>query len=134
MASGILSGTKVLVGDSDLKSQLKEKGFGEIENKALILSIIEAAYLLDTEKMEVVKGDESLSFEDLVKIGDSKEEEFFNKYLVYKDLRERGLEVRTGLKFGTDFRLYDRGAGVGKGAEGIGRELDLETWRLGPLG
>ncbi|MFH0861616.1 MAG: tRNA-intron lyase [Candidatus Altiarchaeota archaeon] len=115
MAAGILSGTKVLVGDSDLKSQLKEKGFGELENKALILSLIEAAYLLETEKIEVVKGDESLSFEELVKLGSGKEEEFYNKYLVYKDLRERGLEVRTGLKFGTDFRLYDRGEGIGKG-------------------
>ena len=115
MAAGILSGTKVLVGDSDLKSQLKEKGFGELENKALVLSIIEAAYLLETEKMEVVKGDESLSFDELVKLGGQKEDEFYNKYLVYKDLRERGLVVRTGLKFGTDFRLYDRGEVVGKG-------------------
>jgi tRNA-intron endonuclease, archaea type len=115
MAAGILSGTKVLVGDGDLKSQLKEKGFGELEDKALVLSVIEAAYLLETGKMEVVKGKDALSFEDVVKLGSGKEEEFYNKYLVYKDLRERGLLVRSGLKFGTDFRLYDRGEGVGNG-------------------
>jgi tRNA-intron endonuclease, archaea type len=115
MSSGILSGMKVLVGDNDLKSQLNEKGFGELEEKALALSLIEATYLLESGKLEVVRGDTAVSFEDLVKLGSEKEEEFYNKFLVYKDLRERGMVVRSGLKFGTDFRLYDRGEGVGKG-------------------
>ncbi len=114
MAYGILSGMKVLVGDSDLKSQLKDRGFGEIKGKALVLSLIEAAYLAESEKLEVVKGKKTLTFEDIVNVGGKKEEEFLNKYLVYKDLRERGMLVRTGLKFGTDFRLYDRGSKLGK--------------------
>ncbi|MBD3387481.1 MAG: tRNA-intron lyase [Candidatus Altiarchaeales archaeon] len=115
MCAGILSGTKVLVGDSDLKSQLKDRGFGESEGKALALSLIEAVYLADTGKLEVFKGKKALEFEDLVKEGSRKEKEFYNKYLVYKDLRERGMLVRSGLKFGTDFRLYDRGIKLGKG-------------------
>ncbi len=114
MGESILSGTKVLVGDNDLKSQLNERGFGEIEGSALALSIIEAAYLVDTEKIEVVKGDKKVDFEALAKIGAKKEDEFYNKYLVYKDLRDRGMLVRTGLKFGTDFRVYERGGKVGK--------------------
>jgi len=115
MAAGILSGTKVLVGDNDLKSQLKDRGFGDLEGKALTLSLIEAVYLVETGKLEVVKGKDALTFEELVAAGSKKEEEFINKYLVYKDLRERGMVVRTGLKFGTDFRLYDRGESIGKG-------------------
>ncbi|MFH1054481.1 MAG: tRNA-intron lyase [Candidatus Altiarchaeota archaeon] len=115
MAAGILSGTKVLIGDNDLKSQLKERGFGEMEDKALVISLIEAVYLVETGKLEVVKGKNTLSFEELIKLGDSKEDEFYNKYLVYKDLRERGIVVRSGLKFGTDFRIYERGDIVGKG-------------------
>jgi len=115
MAAGILSGTKVLVGDSDLKSQLNERGFGELEDRALVLSMIEALYLVETKKLEVIKGKDALEYEDMVRLGSEHEKEFYNKYLVYKDLRERGLTVRTGLKFGTDFRLYDRGEKVGKG-------------------
>jgi tRNA-intron endonuclease, archaea type len=115
MAAGIISGTKVLVADSDLKSQLKERGFGEIEDKVLVLSLIEATYLVETEKLEVVKGKDALNFEEMVKAGETLEGEYYNKYLVYKDLRTRGMVVRSGLKFGTDFRLYDRGEGVGKG-------------------
>lgn len=115
MGVGILSGTKVVVGDSETKSLLKERGFGEEEGKRLVVSLIEAVFLVETEKLDVMKGDEKISFEDIVKLGSEKEEEFYNKYLVYKDLRGRGLLVRTGLKFGTDFRIYERGSSVGKG-------------------
>lgn len=115
MGIAILSGMKVIVGDSETKSQLKEKGFGETEGKRLVLSLIEALFLVDAEKLDVMKGNKKLSFDDLLKIGAKHEEEFFNKYLVFKDLRGRGLLVRTGLKFGTDFRTYDRGSSIGKG-------------------
>ncbi|MFH1402766.1 MAG: tRNA-intron lyase [Candidatus Altiarchaeota archaeon] len=114
MGVGILSGTKVLVGDSDTKSQLIQRGFGEEEDGTYVLSLIEALFLVEEVKLDVMKKEKPLSFEDLVKLGSAKEEEFYNKYIVYKDLRKRGLVVRTGLKFGTDFRLYDRGGSVGK--------------------
>ena len=35
------------------------------------------------------------------------------KYLVFKDLRERGYVVKTALKFGADFRVYDKGVKPG---------------------
>ncbi|MBN2251274.1 MAG: tRNA-intron lyase [Candidatus Altiarchaeota archaeon] len=110
--SGIISGTKVIVGDSQLRSFLKEKGFGEETGKRHELSLIEAAYLLDNGKMEVVDGKKALSFEDLLKAGNKAEKDFYAKYTVYSDLRGRGLLVRTGLKFGADFRVYERGATV----------------------
>lgn len=115
MGIAILSGTKVVVGDNETKSQLKEKGFGEVEEKHLVLSLIEALFLVETEKLDVMKGDKKLGFDELLKIGSKHEEEFYNKYLVFKDLRNRGLLVRTGLKFGTDFRIYERGQSIGKG-------------------
>jgi len=115
MGVGILSGTKVVVGDSETKSQLKERGFGEAEGKRMVISLIEAAFLLDTEKLDVMDGNKKMSFDDLLKVGSRHEPEFYNKYLVFKDLRERGLLVRTGLKFGSDFRIYERGSNVGKG-------------------
>ncbi|MFH0859685.1 MAG: tRNA-intron lyase [Candidatus Altiarchaeota archaeon] len=115
MGVGILSGTKVVVGDGETKSQLKDKGFGEMEGKRLMLSTIEAVFLTEDGKLDVMKGDKKLTFDELLKLGSKVEEEFYNKYIVYKDLRERGLLVRTGLKFGTDFRIYDRGEVLGKG-------------------
>lgn len=114
MADAILSGTKALVADQDLKSQLIEKGYGEQEGSALALSLIEAAHLLKKEKLKVKKGRKSLDYDGFLAYCCEKEDDFFNKHIVYSDLRDRGMVVRTGLKFGTDFRLYDRGAKVGK--------------------
>lgn len=113
---GILSGTKIVVGDSDTKSMLKQKGFGEESGGGHHISLIEALYLVETDKLEVVgKGDKKMKTEDLVKAGSKVEKEFYSKYLVYRDLRNRGMLVRTGLKFGTDFRVYERGADIGSG-------------------
>lgn len=115
MGVGILSGSKVIVGDSKTKSQLKGRGFGEMEGRRLVISLIEAVFLAENEKVDVMKADKKLTVEDMIKLGSKVEKEFYNKYIVYKDLRQRGLLVRTGLKFGTDFRVYDRGQSLGKG-------------------
>lgn len=115
MSTGILSGTKVLVGESTLKSFLREKGFGEEKGARQEVSLIEALFLLEGDKMKINDGKKNLDFEDLLKKGNKIEDEFYSKYVVYKDLRERGLLVRTGFKFGSDFRVYERGSDVGSG-------------------
>jgi len=35
------------------------------------------------------------------------------KYIVFKDLRQKGYIPKTALKFGADFRVYDKGAKPG---------------------
>ena len=62
--------------------------------------------------MQVSDGKKIIGFDDLLKRGIGVEDNFFAKYSVYRDLRSRGLLVRTGFKFGTDFRVYDRGGTV----------------------
>ena len=114
MTYAIISGTKALIVDNDLKSQLKDRGFGELEGNTLSISLIEALFLVETKSIEIMLNDKPADFEEFLKYAKSFNEEFYNKYLVYKDLRERGMLVRTGLKFGTDFRTYERGGKVGK--------------------
>jgi len=110
--AGILSGTKVIIGDSDLRSLLKEKGFGEEEGKRHEISLIEALFLLEDGKLTVTDGKRMLDFDHLLKAGSNVEDNFYAKYKVYADLRKRGLLVRTGFKFGSDFRVYERGGNV----------------------
>lgn len=112
LPAGILSGTKVIVGDNGLRGILKEKGFGEESGKRHELSLIEAVYLSETDKMQVADGKKILEFDELIKAGNRAEKDFYAKYTVYADLRSRGLLVRTGLKFGADFRVYERGGNV----------------------
>lgn len=86
----------------------------ELEDR-LILSPCEALHLIERKKLEVKekgkKLDKKKFFDRACKI----DNEFPHKYSVYKDLRERGFLVRTGFKFGTHFRVYDRGVRLKKG-------------------
>jgi len=71
----------------------------------LRLSRYEALYLLEKNEIEVYRG-----------LKKTKPTPFRGRsattYLVYKDLRERGLIVRSGLKFGATFAVYLKGPGI----------------------
>ncbi len=78
----------------------------------LILSVIESLYLLEQGVISVVKNGEQVSREELQVIGRSLEDNFMEKYEVYRDLRSRGFVVTPGLKFGSDFAVYKHGPGI----------------------
>jgi len=65
--------------------------FGEKKQGKIVYSIYEALYLIEIEKA-------------IGKIKLKQNEK--NSYLVFKDLRKRGYIVKTGTKFGADFRVY----------------------------
>ncbi|MDO8627828.1 MAG: tRNA-intron lyase [Candidatus Diapherotrites archaeon] len=110
----LLTGSKVLISDNDTKSRLVERGFGEKKDSYLVLSLHEALYLLEKGKFEVHTAEgKELNFEELAKVG-AKEKNFHTKYIVFKDLRDRGFVTRTGFKFGFDFRVYPRGKKPGE--------------------
>ncbi len=112
---GILSGTKILVGDPQARAFLKQKGFGEEDENAVRheLSFIEGLFLLENNKLKITDAKKYFKFADLIQIGNKTEENFYAKFKVYSDLRNRGLLVRTGFKFGADFRIYERGSVLG---------------------
>jgi len=69
------------------------------------MSLIEACYLLEKGKIEVERDGEKINFEDFLKYSISVFNDFEIKYLVYRDLRERGYIA----EIGEDFLLYERG-------------------------
>jgi len=111
----LLVQNKVLVEEPKLKSQLIQKGFGEREGKTLVLDLKEALYLLGRKKISVedAKG-KKIKEKDLLKYASRREKNFYSKFLVYRDMRERGFCIKTGFKFGVDFRVYPRGKKMGE--------------------
>ncbi|MEW6295060.1 MAG: tRNA-intron lyase [Candidatus Diapherotrites archaeon] len=111
----LLTGEKILVKEKKLKDQLIQKGFGEKKEFEFVLDLIEAFYLLEKEKIELEdsKG-EKIGEKEILKIAEKKDKEFYRKFLVYRDLRERGFVVKTGFKFGFDLRVYPRGKKPGE--------------------
>ena len=68
----------------------------------------------------------------IIKEAVKKEKNFWTRYVAYGDMRNRGYIVKTALKFGADFRIYDRGIKPGEDhAKWIMypvRETDSLTW------
>jgi tRNA-intron endonuclease len=111
----ILTGTKVMENEPAAAKMLKERGFGEEVGERLILAPVEALYLLEKKRISVLDGKKRLTFESLFSSLKKAEKELDMKYAVYRDLRSKGYVVRTGLKYGTYFRVYDKGIRVGEG-------------------
>ncbi|RLE39073.1 tRNA-intron lyase [Candidatus Woesearchaeota archaeon] len=112
----IVINDKVLTEDSDAARELYIKSvFGKpIENK-IQLSLIEAAFLLEKGRLDILDGkNRSYEFERFLKLAKRHEPNFWVRYRVYSDLRNRGYVVKTALKFGADFRVYDRGIKPGE--------------------
>ncbi|MGY5854252.1 MAG: tRNA-intron lyase [Candidatus Thorarchaeota archaeon] len=82
-------------------------------DKPLELSLIECAYLtrLGFLKLHDSSIDKVLTEEQIIEIGSEGSDEFTDRFKVYAHLRERGYIVRPGLKFGTDFAVYEKGPG-----------------------
>ncbi len=102
--------------DSDLARELYNQGrYGTIAEKKVQLSFLEAYFLLHKGRIRVKdKAGKKLSEELFLRRAQRKEKQFWIKSCVFKDLRERGYIVKTALKFGADFRVYDRGIKPGE--------------------
>jgi tRNA-intron endonuclease len=91
---------------------LHSKGFGEKKEKLFCLNIYEVLFLVNKNKIEVLDlKDKVLGFEEILK----KFKVDFNIFLVYCDLTNKGYNVKSGLRYGVDFRIYQKGVGVGFG-------------------
>ncbi|MEM2839664.1 MAG: tRNA-intron lyase [Thermoplasmata archaeon] len=100
----------VIVDDQTESSQIYNRGWYGIPQSggSLQLDLIEALYLLETERLVVKLDDRPLDFIQLMRLGNKSNENFEIRYLVYRDLRGRGYVVKSdgGL---ADFRVFPRG-------------------------
>jgi tRNA-intron endonuclease len=109
--TGRLQGEKVKLGQEALADLYEQGYFGRPSGKGLDLSLVEAAYLLDRSRIRVLSDSREISFKDFFQAASSLEKGFEFRYVVYKDLRERGYYVQPGRP---DFRVYPRGGHPGK--------------------
>jgi tRNA-intron endonuclease len=95
--------------------ELLQRSYGKFEDKRLELSFVEALYLLEKGRLAVKKSGKKMGFRELMDFGLEKDSRLHEKFIVYRDIRDRGFVAKTGFKFGCDFRVYQRGVGVRKG-------------------
>ena len=65
--------------------------------------------------MRVVDGkNKKLKEDGFIKKAQKVVPNFWIRYCVFRDIRNRGYIIKTALKFGADFRIYDRGVKPGE--------------------
>jgi tRNA-intron endonuclease len=99
---------------SEAYQLMRKSSFGEITGEKIQYSLVESLFLVKSGKMEVFMQNKKLNKEDLVKKFLRLDKKFQLKYSVFGDLRKKGYVVKTALKFGADFRVYDKGSKPGK--------------------
>jgi tRNA-intron endonuclease len=78
----------------------------------LLLDPVEAQYLVDKKIIKIHKNKKNLNEKKLRKILENNFNDFDKKYRVYEDLRDRGYVVTPGIKYGSDFAVYEDGPGI----------------------
>ncbi len=95
-------------------SLYKKSHFGEPVGEKIQYSLPEAIFLAEKGKIDVFSKNKKIPFKDLMKKAYSFDKRIHVKYPVFKDLRNRGYVVKTALKFGADFRVYEKGLAPGE--------------------
>jgi tRNA-intron endonuclease len=108
--AGILLKNRLIVFDKKLATQLLEKEFfGKPFGKVLQLSFVEALYLLKRGILEIqTYNDEPLSEIKVTRLIQKLQPDIKQRLMVFQDLKQRGLLVKTGFKFGAHFRAYTK--------------------------
>jgi len=104
-----LLGDIVSTNEAEAFTLYKKSNFGQPIGQKIQYSLSEALYLVEKDKIEIIKNKKVVEFEELLKIFKKIDSRIQLKYPVFKDLREKGYVVKTALKFGADFRVYDKG-------------------------
>ena len=84
---------------SEALALASKSSLGEIKSGKVVYSDYETKYLLETKK--------ALVNNKKIKVNET-------IYAVFKDLRNKGYILKEGLKFGADFRVYEKGHKPGK--------------------
>ncbi|TGC11391.1 tRNA-intron lyase [Methanolobus halotolerans] len=108
---GKLMQDRVLSGKKAVNELYRTGYYGRPKEDSLELTLVEAAYLLYKNKLDIELDNRILEFEEFFTEAAKRQQYFELKYIVYKDLRERGFYVQSGV---TDFRVYPRGGHPGK--------------------
>jgi len=109
MIQAHLIGNLIYSKSEDSFSLYEKSLFGEKKSGRVEYSNIEVLYLLEKQKIVILKNKKNVLFDVLLKRLKKLDKRIEIKYSVFKDLRDKGYLVKTALKYGADFRVYEKG-------------------------
>ena len=117
VVKALVEGDGIRTENADLARELFTKGqFGALLDDGRVqLSPVETVYLAAKKRLQLVDArGKRVSLDSFILQVRRKDKNFWVRYAAFKDLRDRGYIVKTALKFGADFRVYDRGVKPGE--------------------
>ena len=106
--TGSLIRDRVFIFNEEDAKKVYENGFfGKIDDGTLQLSLIETHYLMKKGILNVTSSGKTMNVSEMEKFGGSVQNEFAARSKTFDDLRDKGLLVKTGFKYGTHFRVYE---------------------------
>ena len=109
-----LIGEKIFSNSKDAFTLYDQSNFGESVKGKIFYSAAESFFLFVIGRANVYLGKKKLNHDSFMAEIVKKEPNFFTRYSVYSDLRSKGYIVKSALKFGAEFRVYDRGVKPGE--------------------
>ncbi|MHA2223715.1 MAG: tRNA-intron lyase [Candidatus Hodarchaeales archaeon] len=126
----------LIIKDPSARTIFDNGYFGQwTDNSALKLEPEEILLLIDRGRIEIWNQtkNQPITSSELVDHFTDRNKDFWSRYLVYKDLRNRGYVVRIGTRITAPFRIYSRGGKPGESISKIvvfplseGEELNLD--------
>lgn len=106
---------KVTSNTAEAQNLFATSRFGEKLGEKILYSLSEALFLVQDKKMDIIDyRDNKLAQKEILKKFSRIDKNFKTKYLAFKDLRKNGYIVKTALKFGAEFRVYEKGSKMGQ--------------------
>jgi tRNA-intron endonuclease len=108
---GILLSNRVVIFDKKIAELLyKQEFFGKPFAEGLQISFVEAVYLMKQHFLACTlpNKNKKLSMKAFINYVSKNQQDISLRYKVFSDLKEKGLIVKTGFKFGTHLRAYLR--------------------------
>ncbi|MDA4124158.1 MAG: tRNA-intron lyase [Thaumarchaeota archaeon] len=124
MARGRLFENRVVVWEVESSRRLFKEGYygkplgipkpKDFEFEApLVLDLMEGYYLAAKKSVELEDNSgKKLTLKQVQDICEASYIDFAEKFMVYRKLRESGYVVTPGIKFGSDFAVYEHGPGI----------------------
>jgi tRNA-intron endonuclease len=111
----VFNGDSCSSNKKDAFSLYEKSRFGEKKEGKILYSLFEALYLLEKGKIDLCRENKKINFEKFLNLVRKKDSKILVKYIVFKDMKNKGFIVKTALKFGAEFRVYEKGIHPGQG-------------------
>ena len=114
LVKAIFSGENIYSNKKEAFSLYEQSRFGEPKEGKIFYSFYEALFLIEKLKLSIEHKKKKINFDKLLEVVKELDKKIETKYSVFKDMRNRGYIVKTALKFGAEFRVYDKGKKPGE--------------------